>query len=123
MPPGVGGRLTRARDTWGLLHDPTDHLRRRRAAFGDTFVVDAAGHRLLCLFSPEGIRCLYGFAENEASFGLATYELIRRKVPDELFAGRRNTPHDLFGRQETERYLGRLEEAMAIEIDALGRQG
>jgi cytochrome P450 len=44
-------------------------------------------------------------------------------VPDELFAGRRNTPHDLFGRQETERYLGNLEEAVAMEIDTLGRQG
>jgi cytochrome P450 len=91
--------------------------------WGDTFVVDAVGHRLLCVFSPQGIRALYGFAEQEASFGLATFELIRRKVPDELFAGRRNTPHDLFGRQDIERYLGNLEEAMAIEIDALGPEG
>jgi len=106
-----------------LLRDPTTHFRRRRATLGETFVVDVAGHRLLCVFSPEGIRALYGFPENEASFGLATFELIRRKVPDELFVGRRNTPHDLFGRQETERYLGNLEEAVAIEIDALGGQG
>ncbi len=123
MPPGVGGRLARMGDVWGLLRDPTAHLRRRRAAWGDTFVVDVAGHRLLCLFSPEGIRSLYGFAENNASFGLATFELIRRKVPDELFVGRRNTPHDLFGRQETERYLGSLEQAVAIEINALGPHG
>ncbi len=123
MPPGVGGALTRAGDAWGLLCDPTAHLRRRRAEWGDTFVVEVAGHRLLCLFSPEGVRSLYGFAENEASFGLATFELIRRKVPDELFVGRRNTPHDLFGRQETERYLGSLEEAVAIEIDTLGPDG
>jgi cytochrome P450 len=123
MPPGAGGPMTRARGTWGLLRDPTAYLADRRAAWGDTFVVDVAGHRLLCLFSADGIRGLYGFAEHEASFGLATFELIRRKVPDELFAGRRNTPHDLFGRQETERYLGNLEEAVAIEIDALGRQG
>jgi cytochrome P450 len=123
MPPGAGGPTTRARGVWGLLRDPTAYLRGRRAAWGDTFVVDVAGHRLLCVFSAVGIRSLYGFAEREASFGLATFELIRRKVPDELFAGRRNTPHDLFGRQETERYLGNLEEALAIEIDALGRQG
>ncbi|HXQ59688.1 MAG TPA: cytochrome P450 [Acidimicrobiales bacterium] len=123
MPPGAGGRATRARDAWGLLRDPTAHLRRQRDRWGETFVVDAAGHRLLCVFSPAGVRSLYGFAEHEASFGLATYELIRRKVPDELFAGRRNTPHDLFGRQETERYLGGLEDAMTIEIDELGREG
>jgi cytochrome P450 len=123
MPPGAGGALSRARGNWGLLRDPTGHLRRQRDERGDTFIVDAGGHRLLCVFSAEAVRCLYGYAEHEASFGLATFELIRRKVPDELFAGRRNTPHDLFGRQETERYLDNLEEAMAIEIDALGREG
>lgn len=123
MPPGAGGRLVQARGAWVMLRNPTAHLRGQREALGDTFVIDVAGHRLLCLFSPAGIRSLYGLAEHEASFGLATYELIRRKVPDELFAGRRNTPHDLFGRQETERYLGRLEEAMAMEIDVLGSQG
>jgi cytochrome P450 len=123
MPPGAGDRLVRAHDGWAMLRNPTAHLRRRREALGETFVVDVAGHRLLCLFSPAGIRSLYGFPEHEASFGLATYELIRRKVPDELFAGRRNTPHDLFGRQETERYLGRLEEAVAMEITALGNGG
>jgi len=123
MPPGTGGPVTRMRGVWGLLRNPTAYLERCRAAWGDTFVVDVAGHRLLCLFSAQGIRGLYGFAEHEASFGLATFELIRRKVPDELFAGRRNTPHDLFGRQETERYLGNLEEAVAIEIDALGPRG
>jgi cytochrome P450 len=117
------GLRVRAQDAWGLLRDPTGHLRRQRAVLGDTFVVDVAGYRLLCLFSAEGIRSLYGFAEHQASFGLATFELIRRKVPDELFDGRRNTPHDLFGRQETERYLGNLEDAVAIEIDALGRHG
>lgn len=123
MPPGAGGHLVRAGAAWAMVRNPTSHLRRRRAAWGETFVVDVAGHRLLCLFSPAGIRSLYGFAEHEASFGLATYELIRRKVPDELFAGRRNTPHDLFGRHEIERYLGRLEEAVALEIDALGSHG
>jgi cytochrome P450 len=115
--------VTRARGVCGLLRDPTTYLRRRRAALGDTLLVDVGGHRLLCVFSPRGIRSLYDYAENDASFGLATFELIRRKVPDELFAGRRNTPHDLFGRQDTERYLGRLHEVMALEIDALGDHG
>jgi cytochrome P450 len=123
LPPGARGRLAQAGSAWGLLRDPTAYLQGRRRALGDTFLVDVAGHRLLCVFSPEGIRSLYGFPEQEASFGLATFELIRRKVPDELFAGRRNTPHDLFGRQEIERYLGNLEEAVAIEIDALGPGG
>ncbi len=123
MPSGVGGRLDRARATWSLLRDPTAYFRRGRERWGDTFIVDAGGHRLLCVFSAQGVRSLYGFAEHEASFGLATFELIRRKVPDELFAGRRNTPHDLFGRHQTDLYLGSLEEAVALEMDALGDHG
>ncbi|HVC69842.1 MAG TPA: hypothetical protein VNC61_06205 [Acidimicrobiales bacterium] len=123
MPPGAGGRPSRVHGVWGLLHDPTAYLGRLRRRWGETFVVDAAGHRLLWVFSPDGVRSLDGFAEKEASFGLATFELIRRKVPDELSPGRRTTPHDLFGRQETERYLGNLEEAMIMEIDELGSTG
>jgi cytochrome P450 len=123
MPPRAGGRMPRSRAASGLLRDPTAFLRRQRTTLGDTFVVDVAGHRLFCVFSPEGVRSLYAFAEHDASFGLATFELIRRKVPDELFAGRRNTPHDLFGRQEIERYLGNLEQAVTMEIDELGPAG
>jgi len=122
-PPGVGGRGTRIGHAVGLWRDPTAYLARRRAAWGDTFVVDAGGHRLLCVFSPAGIRALYGYAENEASFGLATFAVLRRKVPEELFLGRRHTPHDLFGRQDTERYLDNLAAAVALELADLGREG
>jgi cytochrome P450 len=123
MPPTTGGPVPTWQAAWGLLRDPTAYLRRKRETLGDTFVVDVAGHRLLCLFSPHGVRSLYGCAERDASFGLATFELIRRKVPDELFVGRRNTPHDLFHRREVDRYLVALEEAVGWEIDDLGPAG
>ena len=47
-------------------------------------MADAFGHRMVCLFSPEGVRSLYALPEHEASFGLATYRLIRFKIPEEL---------------------------------------
>ena len=119
LPPVVGG----AAAAIGLLRDPTSFLSAQRRRLGDLFVVDAFGHRLCCTFSPEGVQQLYGFPEHKASFGLATYTLIKAKVPEELFVGRRNTPHSLFGRQETESYLDGLEEAMTMQLAELGASG
>ena len=108
--PWVGGGL-------GLLVDPTAFFDRQRRRHGDTFVLDAFGHRVFCVFSPEGVRSLYAQAEDDASFGIATYQLIKAKVPVELLLGRRNHPKTLFGSQRVETYLGHLEEAVALEID------
>jgi cytochrome P450 len=107
----------------GLLRDPTGFLRTTRSELGDTFVVDVVGRRLFCVFSAHGVRALYAFPERQASFGLATFALVQPKVPDELWDGRRNTPHSLFGRQNTERYLGNLEAALDDEVDELGSSG
>jgi cytochrome P450 len=107
-----------------MLRNPTEFFRRQRQLFGDTFVVDAFGYRLFCVFSAAGVRGLYALAEQQASFGLATYELVlKHKVPPELLAGRRNFPHTLFGGQDVEEYLGNLEEAVALQIAELGGQG
>jgi cytochrome P450 len=114
--PWVGGGL-------GLLVDPTAFFDRQRRRHGDTFVVDAFGHRMFCVFSPEGVRSLYAQAEDDASFGIATYQLIKAKVPVELLLGRRNHPKTLFGSQRVETYLGHLEEAVGLEIDRLGPSG
>jgi len=124
MPPHSTGILPWVGAGLGLLRNPTEFFRRTRARLGDTFVVDAFGYRLFCVFSPEGVRRLYSLEEHEASFGLATFELvIRRKVPLELLAGRRTLPHDLFGKQDVEDYLDSLESAVALQIDELGDAG
>jgi cytochrome P450 len=123
MPPRAGRHLGAVGASVGLLRDPTSFLGTSRLQVGDTFVADALGRRLFFVFSPEGVRALYGFAEREASFGLATFALVQPKVPDELWDGRRNTPHSLFGRQDTERYLGNLSAAIEDELDELGRSG
>ena len=114
--PWVGSGL-------GLLQNPTEFFRHQREKLGDTYLVDAFGKRLFCVFSPAGVRRLYELPEEEASFGLATFELLRAKVPIEVFLGRRNRPHDLFGSQEIERYLDVLEEAVRMELEELGTDG
>ena len=107
-----------------LLRDPTACFAAARQRFGDTFVLDAFGYRLFCVFSPAGVARLYALAEHEASFGLATFELVlKRKLPAELLAGRRTFPHALFGGQEVEDYLGHLQAAMRLQLDELGSHG
>src|SRR5262249_2932052 len=86
--------------------------------------VDAFGWRLFCVFSPQGVQRLYALREAEASFGLATFNLVfRGKAPRELVVGRRNRPHDLFGRQEVESYLDQLERAVGLQLDEMGSAG
>ena len=71
-----------------------------RRACGDTFVVDGPDRRTLFLFSPAGVRSFYALAEADASKGVADWTMLRRKLPDELFDGRRTMPHELFGRDD-----------------------
>ena len=106
-----------------LLRDPTSFFVGERRRVGDTFLVDAFGYRLLCVFSPAGVRSLYALPEHEASFGLATYTLLSRKVPTELFADIRNPPHKLFGSKDVEGYLDTLRDAVAVEMRDLGSHG
>jgi cytochrome P450 len=124
LPPRAGPALPVVGAGLGLLRDPTRFFARSRERLGDTYLVDAFGWRLFCVFSPEGVRALYAFPEAEASFGLATFNLVfRHKAPRGLVAGRRNRPHDLFGNQELEGYLAQLERAVALQLGELGERG
>jgi cytochrome P450 len=124
MPPHATGPIPWLGAGLGLLRDPTAHLAALRARLGDTFVLDGLGYRLFFVFSPAGVKALYAAPEHEASFGLATFELVlKRKIPFELAAGRRTLPHDLFKNPDVETYLEHLERAVALEIEALGARG
>jgi cytochrome P450 len=124
MPPRAAGVLPWLGAGLGLLRDPTAHLARLRARLGDTFVLDGLGYRLFFVFSAPGVRALYAVPEREASFGLATFELVmKRKLPLELALGRRNRPHDLFKNPDVESYLEHLEAAMSVELAELGPRG
>ncbi len=123
MPPLVSGPLPWVGGGLGLLRDPTGFMVRQRERHGDTFVLDAFGHRLFCVFSDAGIKALYAQPEEEASFGMATYTLIKAKVPIELLLGRRNHPKSLFGNAKVETYLDNLHTAVDQEISRLGTSG
>lgn len=124
MPPLLSGVVPWLGAGASLLRNPTAFLQAARARHGDTFVTDAFGFRLFCVFSPAGVRALYALPENQASFGLATFNLVfKHKAPLELIAGRRHRPHDLFGSQDVEGYLGEVERAVALQLDELGDSG
>lgn len=123
MPPCVSGMFPWVGAGLGLLRDPTRFMSAARKTHGDTFVVDAFGFRFCCVFSAAGVRALYALPESRASFGLATYNLLRLKLPAELFAGRRNGPRTLFGGDDVERYLENLEAAVREETTLLGATG
>ena len=94
-----------------------------RAVLGDTFVVDSGADRYLFTFSPAGVTELYKLPEERASKGVADWRMLRRKVPDELFAGRRTFPHDLFGRDDSAMYMANVRSALEVTIDELGATG
>jgi cytochrome P450 len=98
-------------------------IREARAALGDTFVVDSGRDRYLFTFSPQGVAELYRLPEERASKGVADWRMLRRKVPDELFAGRRTFPHDLFGRDDSAAYMENVRSALVVTIDELGPTG
>lgn len=102
---------------------PVAALAAARAELGDTFEVHSGGDRYLFLFSDAGLASFYGLAERDASKGLADYQMLLRKLPPELFDGRRTFAHDLFGAQNVEDYLGHLDAALAAEVESLGATG
>ncbi len=49
--------------------------------------------------------------------------MLRRKLPDEIFVGRRTLPHQLFGRDDVATYLANVERALDSTVDELGEAG
>ncbi|HEX4434325.1 MAG TPA: hypothetical protein VH012_05820 [Acidimicrobiales bacterium] len=105
------------------MDDPVATLAAARGRAGDTFVVDSGEDRYLFLFSPRGVASFYALPEDKASKGVADWRMLRRKLPDELFAGRRVLPHQLFGREDVATYLRNVERAIATAAGELGDEG
>ena len=105
------------------LDDPVATLADARRRVGDTFVVEGPGYPTLFVFSPEGVRSFYALPEAEASKGVADWMMLTRKLPDELFLGRRTYPGELFGREDVAAYLAQLRGAIAVAFDELGDAG
>ena len=94
-----------------------------RAHYGDTFVVHSGADHYLFTFSPTGVESFYALPEDVASKGLADYQMLRRKLPDEVFGGRRLLPSSLFRRDDVASYLANLERALDHTEEELGHDG
>jgi cytochrome P450 len=123
-PDPLPAIATGVRLPWdAAVPDPVAALADARARLGDTFVVDSGADRYLFLFSPMGVTALYGLPEDAASKGVADWRMLRRKLPDEVFAGRRVLPHQLFGREDVASYLRNVELAVDAAAAELGSEG
>ena len=103
--------------------DPVRALADARRDLGDTFVVDSGGDRYLFTFSPVGVSSFYALEEERASKGVADWRMLRRKLPDEVFVGRRTLPHQLFGRDDVTRFLADVDRALDATLEELGDGG
>lgn len=105
------------------VDDAVGELARARAEHGDTFVVESGRDRYLFTFSPVGVESFYALPEEKASKGVADYLMLRRKLPDEIFDGRRTLPGGLFRKGDVANYLVNLEAALATTTAELGAEG
>ena len=94
-----------------------------RARYGDTFTVRSGDDNYLFTFSPAGVEAFYGLPEDKASKGVADYLMLRRKLPDEIFDGRRLLPTSLFRRDDVASYLANLDHALTQTVAELGDEG
>jgi cytochrome P450 len=105
------------------VDDPVAVLAEARASLGDTFVVDSGEDRYLFVFSPSGVAAFYALPEAVASKGVADWRMLRRKLPDEMFVGRRTLPGQLFGRDDVAAYVGNVTRALGTTVAELGDEG
>jgi len=123
-PPIVSDELLHVGNGLRLLDNPGQFLAEARSEYGDTFLVDVFGYQLLCTFAPKGLECLYQLPEEDASFGLATYDLVGFKTPAEVFI---DTDAQLFYQLLTVKrvngYLPDMEALCDLEIERLGDRG
>jgi cytochrome P450 len=106
-----------------LVTDAVAAIAAARARHGDTFAVRSGSDRYLFTFSPTGVESFYSLPEDKASKGVADYLMLRRKLPDEMFDGRRVLPGTLFRRDDVAGYLANLHRALDQTIDELGSSG
>ena len=105
------------------VRDAVAAIAEARADCGDTFAVASGEDRYLFTFSPVGVESFYALAEDRASKGIADYLMLRRKLPDEIFDGRRTLPSSLFRRGDVAGYLANLESALDTTETELGEHG
>ncbi len=94
-----------------------------RARYGDTFVVESGAEHYLFTFSRAGVESFYARTEQTAGKAVADYLMLRRKLPDDIFVGRRTLPSTLFRRDDVISYLANLDRALEQTTTELGPAG
>jgi cytochrome P450 len=94
-----------------------------RARHGDTFVVESGREHYLFTFSRIGVESFYALTEDTASKAVADYLMLRRKLPDDIFVGRKTLPNTLFRRDDVALYLANLGRALEQTTTELGAGG
>jgi cytochrome P450 len=105
------------------VSDAVAAIAEARARHGDTFAVRSGRDHYLFTFSATGVESFYGLPEEKASKGVADYLMLRRKLPDEIFDGRRILPNTLFRRDDVAGYLANLDWALRETTIELGSSG
>jgi cytochrome P450 len=105
------------------VNDAVAAIAAARAEHGDTFAVRSGDDNYLFTFSPTGVESFYALPEEKASKGVADFLMLRRKLPDEIFDGRRILPGTLFRRDDVAGYLANLDRALDETIAELGPSG
>src|ERR1700720_2193107 len=90
---------------------------------GDTFVVESGREHYLFTFSRIGVESFYALPEDTARKAVADYLMLRRKLPDDIFVGRKTLPNTLFRRDDVALYLASLGRALEQTTTELGTSG
>ncbi len=127
MPADISPAPPHAVDTGLPWHrdvgDAVAAIAQARSRYGDTFTVEHDRDRYLFTFSPTGVESFYALREEVASKGVADYLMLRRKLPDGIFDGRRTLPGTLFRKDDVALYLANLESALDATIAEMGDAG
>ena len=123
-PPIVQDELAHIGAGLRFAHNPTEFFRSLRAQYGDVFLVDVFGYKLFCVFSPAALKSLYAVAEEEASFGMATFDMLGFKTPLQVFL---DADIDLFYElllpEKVEAYLHDFAEVIRQVTEEWGESG
>ena len=118
-PPLVADELAHIGAGLRFAENPTDYLKELRARYGDTFLVDVFGYKLFCLFSPKGLESLYSLPEEQASFGLATFDLLSFKTPLQVFLDTDlNLFYQLLAKKRLPHYLAETNRVLAQALNS-----
>jgi len=123
-PPIVREELAHIAAGLRLLENPTSYLNELRQEYGDTFLLDVFGFQLFCVFSNDALENFYKLPEEEASFGLATFDLMGFKTPSEVFMDAMpNLFYKLLTLKKVNSYIADIVEVVDLEMARLGDNG